>query len=130
MTTISAKTLPSISNRLKDLLGKEITQDANASCIDQISTTISYLTNNVSEQDFNNDTVIQSYYDTLRQLTTISCDTYVPAKSSYEALWTEFDSFFVDFAKSSNYRSYIPDNIKRIDEYRKKKDAVALANIN
>ena len=84
----------------------------------------------MSEQNFNDDVVIKKYYDTLRELTSISCDQYLSAKSSYEALWTEFDDFFVDFAKSSNYRMFIPYNLSCIDEYRQKKDAIALANIN
>lgn len=60
----------------------------------------------------------------------ISCNEYISAKSQYEALWTEFESFFADYAKGSDYRSYVPYNIASINEYRQKKDVVALHQIN
>ena len=50
----------------------------------------------------------------------------MPAKSQYEALWTEFESFFTDYSKGSDYRLYVPYNLNSIDNYRKTKDAVAL----
>ena len=73
------------------------------------------MTNSVSEQNFNDDAVIREYYNMLRDLTEVSCNQYISAKSSYEALWTEFDDFFADFAKSSNYMSFIPYNLSCID---------------
>lgn len=41
-------------------------------------------------------------------------------------MWTEFDTFFADYAKGSDYMLFIPYNIDEIDRYRQKKDAVAL----
>jgi len=51
----------------------------------------------------------------------------VSAKSQYEAMWTDFDTFFSDYSRGSDYKSFIPINLALVDEFRQKKDAVALA---
>ena len=72
---------------------------------------------------------MKRYYDILSELNVVSGEVYMPAKSQYEALWTEFESFFAGYSKGSDYRSYVPYNLSSIDSYRKTKDAVALNQI-
>lgn len=72
---------------------------------------------------------MKRYYSILSELNVVSDEVYISAKSQYEALWTEFESFFTDYSKGSDYRLYVPHNLISIDSYRKTKDAVALNNI-
>ena len=134
MQKLTSVTLAGIIKQIKNLFNVQNFNDnaynEKTSCIDKITYLIAYLNNDVSEQSFAGDAIIKSYYVILQQLNAISCNEYITAKSSYEALWTEFENFFTDFAKDGNYRSYIPDNIYRIDEYRRKKDSIALSQIN
>lgn len=45
-------------------------------------------------------------------------------------MWTDFDTFFNDYARGSDYKAFIPANLASVDEFRQKKDNVALARIN
>ena len=129
---ISNVSLPSIINQLKTVFNIAIDTSsvfAGKSCIEKIDYVMSFLNTNVSDQQFTGDSVMKRYYSILSELNVVSDEVYISAKSQYEALWTEFESFFIDYSKGSDYRLYVPHNLISIDSYRKTKDAVALNNI-
>ena len=130
---IKNNSLMSIVNQLKDLFQIEIdisTAFNNKPCIECIEYVIQYLNTQVSDQNFNGDNVMKKYYQILSNVNDISCNKYISAKSQYEALWTQFNSFFDEYSRGADYKLFIPSNIQSIDEYRQKKDKIALNAIN
>ena len=90
---------------------------------------ISILGTKISEAEFEDDAVLHKYNECIKDLNSIS-SSYIPAKSEYEQLWTVFSEFFNGYAKSSDYKMFIPSNIQSIDTYTLKVDATALNSIS
>lgn len=83
----------------------------------------------IAEAAFANDLVLHAYNDNLVQLTHISSE-YIPSRNEYEVLWSKFTQFLMDFEKTSDYMVFKPENIYKLEAYRKDKDARALVEIN
>lgn len=65
INNIKNVTLPSIVEQVRVVFGKDIDVDeafGNKPCVEQVEYIVSYLNSEVSEQDFNNDAVMRSYY--------------------------------------------------------------------
>lgn len=89
---------------------------------------IEYLGTKIDESAFSQDVVLYSYNNYFKELTRLS-GVYIPARNEYEVLWSKFSQFLQDFEKTSDYKIFKPENIHRLEKYRKEKDALALAQI-
>ena len=89
---------------------------------------IEYLGTKIDEAAFSQDVILYSYNSYFKELTRIS-GVYIPARNEYEVLWSKFSQFLQDFEKTSDYKVFKPENINRLEKYRKDKDFTALAEI-
>lgn len=97
--------------------------------LDLINALITFLGSGISEKDFENDTILKSYNTCLSGLIETSA-TYIQYKSQYEGIWTMFGDFFIDFPKTSDYKTFRPYNLSSAYKYMLQKDAIALQEIN
>lgn len=89
---------------------------------------ISYLGTKITDAEFNNDVVLSAYNNYVKTLTDIS-STFIPVRNEYEVLWSKFSTFLQGLAKTSDYKSFTPLNLDRIETYRINKDKTALIDI-
>ena len=72
--------------------------------------------------------ILASYNNYLSTLTNISGE-YIPVRNEYEVLWSKFASFLTAYEKTSDYKVFKPENLDKLESYRKKTDAESLDKI-
>ena len=102
--------------------------NVNADIYAVILKLVEYLGTSISEKEFSQDLVLSEYNGYMKSLTDISAE-YVPMSNEYEVLWSVFSNFLNEFDKASDYKSFTPGNIDKLNSYRISKDAKALNEI-